>query len=509
MANIVNSNGPCAIVGRATLFPPEDRPNMTAYLPNQNTPDWGYESNRYNLKSICKELDYETILPFTLNYLTGSFNISNSNTVVSTGHIIDISTFSLQNFSQNISANENHRTNFRAVLSSFNTNHYWKDLTFPCWSAYEINLDAFPGNPILSSDTYKQIYTYFEDKATTSTDIISIKTLSSISVNESPIYATSNVRINSNQPYLNDVFVSTSGTNPNISFGYEAIIYGEGLTNYIQNLPNLKNINKLFAVKIKGGYSLDFAANYTGTENCLTKLYTFDKNLDIGNTEFSYKALNETTNLYLIKDEFMGYLNLKIPYMISREKNDYVEYFVGPTIPGHTDNIHWVPFSSNSTKFSNDTNAYDVMTAYSSYEPDYNYSVVTGDYCTYLSQPYFFDCNAAKFNPKEGSKLYHFYGIEDGITYYYCGDTRTYQGNWTTNNHTSAMAAFMTTADIGPISSQIINDPLFSGMTNISLIEDTGQDGDVGLCAYNPYEPSYLFNMPEIKIMALKYIFRP
>ena len=508
MANIVNSNGPCAIVARATPFPPEDRPNMTAYLPNQSTPDWGYENNRYDLKSICKDLDNETILPFTLNYLTGSFNISNSNTGVSTGHIMNISTFTLQNFSENISANENYRTNFRAVLSSFNTNHYWSDLTFPCWSGYEINLDSFIGNPTLSSDTYKQIYTYFEDRTTVSTAIIPLKTLSSISVNGSPISATSNIRINAKQPYLNDVFVSTSSTNPNISFGYEAIISGEGLTNYIQNLPNLKNINRLFAVKIKGGYSTNFAANYTGTENCLTKLYTFDKNLNIGNNEFSYKALNETTNLYLIKDEFMGYLNLKIPYVISREKNDYVEYFNGPNIPGNTANIQWVSNSSYSTKFSNNTNAYDVMTAYSAYESDYNYSVITGDYCTYLSQPYFFDCNSAIFQPKEMSKIYHFYGVENGLTYYYCGDTRTYESHWTTTNHTSAMAAFMTTADISPISSQIINDPAFSGMTNITLIEDTGQDGNINLYAYNPYETSHLFNMPEIKIMALKYIFR-
>ena len=148
------------------------------------------------------------------------------------------------------------------------------------------------------------------------------------------------------------------------------------------------------------------------------------------------------------------------------------------------------------------------MTAYSSYEPDYNYSVVTGDYCTYLSQPYFFDCDSAVFLPKESSKIYHFYGVENGLTYYYCGDTRTYQSYWTTSNHTSAMAAFMTTADIVPISSEIINDPLFSGMTNITLIEDTGQDGNINLYAYNPYETSHLFNMPEIKIMALKYIFR-
>ena len=494
MSRIYDANSEeCVIISKSD----EPTAEIKAHLPpNQNDcVDNGFILN----KMVSTNDEPQVVFPFNIKYENKKLNISNASAISTMGNGLQSS---------------QRWTNRKAVVEYANEHRYWAPFTHPAWRDWQAQVPDneggtwYAGGSVYSQTTgylYNQLENTHEDKVTA----IAFSEPSYVNVDKNQFGASCNYRTSQSDYYGSDVLVS-SIQGKSFNLGFEAIISGQGLTNYVNKMnqptaTNNQKMNRLFFIRVKGGFTDSEAFDLNTWSSGTSKFYSFDK--DWGAASLTYKKI--ANDVYYIKDNNFAKYTLNSIYGTfiiyeTHKVKPITRYYTGTIYPD-SNTPTWSTNKNDATKFNTYNAALAVINSKikvhpDQYQTDYNMPEdPSGCLKTYLSQPYIYNqATGCSFGPS--GNFYHWYiTAANQPTYYYSGSTTTYDSNgWTTITDTTAMSIFNSTAQIQSFSSNITDDPNKNNFTSNII---TGGQNYISANDSN----NYMFNMPQVKIMALTY----
>jgi hypothetical protein len=501
MSKIYDKDGkPSLIVTKAGTL------DSTGIVPQQSSK--GSEKRDFIINEVVKSTDNELVIPYYVVKDNEKYAYANA-----TGWGAGTYSYS---YSQNW-------VNRYETIKFFNDEHYWADILPERrwnWKSYERqNNEGTNGGCGITASNDKFIWPIFADYNSTppqywSTNII--RTTNNLS---------GRVVINSNCVVLG----ITSKTSQNVQMGFEAVISGAGLDDYVtkMNEEYTKAANKvprvcrLFSVRVKGGVDRsEICGNSTSTSNCIVKFLSFDPNITPAKME--YKKVG--TNTYYIRDD-----NLYTMKFNSSNGLFYIErvstmgtrtYYLG------NPSQKWVLNLNDALKWNTAAGAEAFLEEARSGEAKPSSVNVAGDYQTCVSPLYFYnkfsECSFEPYHTNAGSYVYNavaIFGVKrqgggvDTSSFYYTGPTAN-------NEYDETKWELTTQCPLENRSIFITPDELNGFLTYLSGHPDSpygtltgtnsNADGSYTTAGYNFDNTQNMFiNMPEVKTLAFAYHFKP
>ena len=499
MSKIYDGNGkPSLIISKAGTL------DSTGIVPQQSSK--GSEKRDFIINEIVKSTDNELVIPYYVVKDNEKYAYANANGW-------GASTYSYSN-SQNW-------VNRYETIKFFNDNHYWADILPERhwnWKSYERqNNEGTNGGCGITASNDKFIWPIFAD------------------YNSSPVkYWSTNIikatnslagRVISNSTCV--CLGITSNTIQNVKMGFEAVISGAGLDNYVTKMNEeytsaanqVPRVCRLFSVRIKGGLERsETCGGSTSTTNCIVKFLSFDPNITPAKME--YKKVG--TNTYYIRDDNLYTMNFNSSnglFYIERVSTMGTRtYYLG------NPSQKWVSDLNDALKWNTEAGAAAYLDEARSGESRPSSVNVAGNYQICVSPLYFYnkysECSFEPYHTSSGSYVYNAvatFGEErqgggvDTSSFYYTGPTATYDKNaWVLTNQCplNNRSIFITPTELNSFLNKVSADP----ETTYGTLTGTGyySDGTFTTAGYNFDNTEKMFiNMPEVKTLAFAYHFKP
>lgn len=499
MSKIYDRNGkPSLIISKAGTL------DSTGIVPQQSSK--GSEQRDFIINEVVKSTDNELIIPYYVVKDNEKYAYANANGW-------GASTYSYSN-SQNW-------VNRYETIKFFNDNHYWADILPERrwnWKSYERpNNEGTNGGCGITASNDKFIWPIFAD------------------YNSSPVkYWSANI-INATNSLAGRVISNstcvclgiTSNTIQNVKMGFEAVISGTGLDDYVTKMNEeytsaanqVPRVCRLFSVRVKGGVERsETCGGSTSTTNCIVKFLSFDQNITPAKME--YKKVD--TNTYYIRDDNLYTMNFNSSnglFYIERVSTMGTRtYYLG------NPSQKWVSNLNDALKWSTEAGAEAYLSEARSGETRPSSVNVAGNYQICVSPVYFYnkfsECSFEPYHTNSGSYVYNAVatfgkprtgGGVDTSSFYYTGSTATYDKTaWVLTDQCplNNRSIFVTPTELNSFLNTVSADPV----TTYGTLTGTGyyNDGTFTTAGYNFDNTQNMFiNMPEVKTLALAYHFKP
>lgn len=501
MAKIYDGNGkPSIIISKAGTL------DSTGIVPQQSSK--GSEKRDFIINEIVKSTDNELVIPYYVVKDNEKYAYANAS-------VWGACTYSYSN-SQNW-------VNRYETIKFFNDNHYWADILPERrwnWKSYERqNNEGTNGGCGITASNDKFIWPIFAD------------------FNSSPVkyWSTNIIGANNNlsgRVIMNSTCVVlgiTSNTTQNVKMGFEAVISGAGLDDYVTKMNEeytsaanqVPRVCRLFSVRVKGGVDRsETCGGSTSTTNCIVKFLSFDQNITPAKIE--YKKVG--TNTYYIRDDNLYTMNFNnsngLFYIERVSQMGTRTYYLG------NPSQKWVSDLNEALKWSTAEGAEEYLNQARSGETRPSSVNIAGNYQICVSPVYFYnkysECSFEPYHTSSGSYVYNAvatFGVErqgggvDTSSFYYTGPTATNEYDntkWvlTTECPLNNRSIFVTPNELDGFMTYLSSHPNSPYGTLIG----TGyyNDGTFTTAGYNFDNTENMFiNMPEVKTLALAYHFKP
>ena len=502
MAKLYDSSGnPSVIISKASTL---DN-SLSSIIPMSRAK--GYEKRNYIINEVVKPTDNELVIPYYVVKDNERYVYSNDLGLGAS----DYSYGDKQNWVNNYE-----------TIKFFNDEHYWADILPERhwnWKAYERqNDDDAPGGCSISTSHDKLIWPIFADYASTPAKYWY------------PNFINTNNDL-SGRAIINNQCVClgiTSKISQNVKIGFEAVISGAGLDDYVDKMNEeytsaanqVPRVCRLFSVRVKGGVDrTDTCAGSNSRTNCIIKFLSFDPLITPAKME--YKKVNN--NVYYIRDD-----NLYTIKFNSSNGLFYIErvsqmgtrtYYTGNT-------PKWSLSLENALTWSTKSEADAHLDEARTGEAKPATVNVTGDYQTCLSPVYFYDkfteCSFVPYTTPSGSCVYNAiatFGVPrtgggvDTSSFFYTGPTANNEYNnsaWTLFDQCpeSGRSIFITPDELNGFMTYLSAHP----NSPYGTLTGTWYSADYSYtrAGYNFDNTENMFvNMPEVKTLALAYHFKP
>ena len=290
-----------------------------------------------------------------------------------------------------------------------------------------------------------------------------------------------------------DVTIS-SKVETNFNLGYNGILSGNGLTNYIESVDTTNTTGRpfwqrFFFVSIKGGYNALNSYNVSSYQKTNTKLCTFDQNTGLENESNSYlnsiplKYKKLRNDVYYVQDDnfksFKTYPTLGYS-VIKRTSNvggDIYYYNGSPQSNDMEGQEHWTSLIEEATHFNTEPNWLTVEVK-QQYEANHHCSLLftsgNDEYSVKISLPVVMNTTTATFWM---DKLYY---ITANNEYVYTGTNNV--SEYTTGHWTKKIYSFFSADNPSTV---------FATPETIKFYNRQGE-------SFNHFSPSYLMDINEI-----------
>lgn len=501
MAKLYDGNGkPSLMVSKAGTL--DD--SLSGIIPQQSQK--GSEKRNFIINEIVKSTDNELVIPYYVVKDNEKYAYANA-----TGW--GAGTYSYSN-SQNW-------VNRYETIKFFNDEHYWADILPERrwnWKSYERqNNEGTVGGCGITASNDKFIWPIFAD------------------YNSSPATYWSTNIIGANNNLSGRVIINTtcvclgitSKTEQNVKMGFEAVISGDGLDDYVTKMNEeytsaanqVPRVCRLFSVRVKGGIGRsEGCAASTDTSNCIVKFLSFDPNITPAKME--YKKVS--TNTYYIRDDnlyTMQFNNLNGLFYIEKVTTLGTKtYYTGNPSQKWSLNLEDALIWATES----DAEAYKAEARSGETRPS-NVNVA-GDYQICVSPLYFYnkfdECSFEPYHTDAGSYVYNagaaFSNQNPGggtSAFYYTGPTANNEYDntkWELYDQCSLndRSIFITPSELNGFMTYLSAHPDSPYGTLTGTFSYT--DGSYTLAGYNFDNTQNMFiNMPEVKTLALAYHFKP
>lgn len=493
MAKIYDGNGkPSIIISKAGTL------DSTGIVPQQTF--HGSEKRDFIINEVVKSTDNELVIPYYVVKDNEKYAYANT-----TGW--GAGTYSYSN-SQNW-------VNRYETIKFFNDNHYWADILPErrCnWKSYERrNNEGTNGGCGITASNDKFIWPIFAD------------------YNANPVqyWSTNIIRTTNNlsgRVIINSTCVClgiTSNTPQNVQMGFEAVISGTGLDDYVTKMNQeytraanqVPRVCRLFSVRVKGGVDRsETCGGSTSTTNCIVKFLSFDPHITPAKME--YKKVG--TNTYYIRDD-----NLYTMKFNSSNGLFYIERVGTRTYYLGNPSQKWVSDLNDALKWNTEAGAAAYLDEARSGEKDPASVIIAGDYQTCVSPIYFYnkysECSFEPYHTDAGSYVYNavatFRNSDGSNSFFYTGPTATDEYDntkWVLTDQCplNDRSIFITPDELNGFFTYLSAHP--SSPYGTLTVTGYNSDGSYTTAGYNFDNTQNMFiNMPEVKTLALAYHFKP
>lgn len=458
-----------------------------SYLPSNNT----QQQNPYALNEIVTNTNRDSgvIFPFRVEVNGKTYSYGTKNTC-----------WTPNSFGY---SNSTKWVNKKEVMNEFNTEHLWKEV-YPGWYNWKTkvweNDEGTSGGASIDADVNIPIWPVLKDSVNhtfSAAKAISTTNVFGVTTNDT-----------TDDGYGTEAIVTRYNTTGNVSFGFGAIISGDGLDTYVNRMTtpystnNIPTVCRLFTVRIKGGIENAIAYDNFNSTNCILKHYSFDKSIYAARID--YKKLRD--NVYYIHDDKMTTLNFTNShgkFYIQRisPMGDKM-FYCGSPYPDESGS-DWTADFSEATTWTIKDSANEVYNknVMPGKVPRYNYTV-EGGYTIHLAQPVFYNkIYECSFMP-QNTNYYYLSATINGVRQYYQGDPTTYTDNWTSTMNYQTCVVFNSLQEFNTFESNLPSDikSVQHGYYETGSYLYAGYD-------YGDGKGRMFSNMPPVRILALNYYF--